>query len=121
MPISMNDLNSAFKGTFLKAADLTGPTVLTIKDTAMEQVGEDGLKPVVEFTSGQKLVLNKTNRSAISIACGSEDPAVWNGKAITLASKQVEFRGEYVPAVRVDPNAPDAAAAAAAPADDVPY
>ena len=115
MPISLNELNTAFKGAFLKAADVSSPTAYTIKDTAMEPVGDDGLKPVVEFTTGDKLVLNKTNRSAISIAAGSEDPGQWNGKAVTLVSKKVEFRGEYVDAIRVDPNA------TGKPAEDLPY
>lgn len=105
MPLSLTDLNAAFKGTFLKAADVANPTVFTIKDTSLEPIGEkQDMKPVIEFTSGDKLVLNKTNRSAVTIATGTEDPAGWNGKHITLVAKKVEFKGEYVDAVRVDPN-----------------
>ena len=106
MPLSLDEMNAAFKGSFLKAADIPAPTQFTIKDTSMEPIGEKNeIKPIMEFTTGDKLVLNKTNRSAISIVTGSEDPVTWNGKTITLVSKKVEFKGEHVDAIRVDPNA----------------
>ena len=106
MPLSLDEMNAAFKGSFLKAADIPAPTQFTIKDTSMEPIGEKmEVKPIVEFTTGDKLVLNKTNRGAISLVTKSEDPGEWNGKTITLISKKVEFKGEYVDAVRGDPNA----------------
>ena len=115
MPLSLEEMNTAFKGVFLKAADVPKPQEFVIKDTMMEPVGEEReIKPIVLFESGDKFVINKTNRNAISIVLGTEDPSEWNGKSIILATKKVEFKGDYVPAIRVQVNKPDKD-------EDVPY
>src|SRR3990167_5350243 len=95
------DINTAFPGNYLKAADLKGRNVpVTIERVEMEDVGGDH-KPVVYFQGAERgLVLNKTNASIISDMYGSETN-LWGGKRVVLYTARVEFQGRLVDAIRV--------------------
>ena len=95
------DINTAFPGNYLKAADLKGRQVpVTIERVEMEDVGGDH-KPVVYFQGAERgLVLNKTNASIISDMYGSETNQ-WGNKRIVLYPARVEFQGRLVDAIRV--------------------
>ena len=95
------DINTAFPGNFLKAADLQGRHVPVVMERVeMEDVGGDH-KPVVYFQGKERgLVLNKTNASIISDMYGAETNQ-WGGKRIVLYPARVEFQGRLVDAIRV--------------------
>ena len=108
-------IGSMFSGNYLKADDLPeGDTVKVIEAihtaTLKNNRGEEQIKPVLEFTDGEQLVLNKTNASAISRALGSDETDDWKGRKITLYTTDVEFRGDWVHAIRVKPRAPKGSA-----------
>jgi len=94
--------SETYKGTFLKAADLKGSArTLTIGSIELEEVGNDGRKPVVAFAeTDQKLVLNKVNASVLAAAFG-DDMASWEGKPIVLRPETTDFGGKRVPCLRV--------------------
>ena len=95
------DINSAFPGDFLKAADLQNKAVGVIIDRVeMKDVGGDH-KPVVFFQGKDRgLVLNKTNANTIADMYSSET-GNWTGAEITLYPAEVEFQGRMVMAIRV--------------------
>ena len=94
--------SDTYKGAFLKAADLKGSArTLTIGSIELEEVGNDGRKPVVAFAeTDQKLVLNKTNASVLATAYGNE-MGDWEGKLIVLRPDMTDFGGKRVPCLRV--------------------
>ena len=95
------DINAAFPGTFLKAADLKGKHVsIAIDRVQLEDVGGEH-KPVLYFVGKDRgLVLNKTNGSIISEMDGPETDD-WHGKTVKLYPARVEFQGKIVDAIRV--------------------
>ncbi len=95
------DIQSAFPGKSIKAADLGGnKKVITITGVAMENVGDD-TKPVLRFEgSDQGLVLNKTNADMLLDLFGNET-SDWAGKRIELYPTKVQFGNKMVPAIRV--------------------
>ena len=103
-------------GQYVKAADLQGRAITaTIENVLMEDMGDDGKKPVVHFQGASKgLVLNMTNANRLIEAMG-DDTDNWVGKQIELYPDRAEFRGKIVDAVRVRMPA-GAVAATAAPA-----
>lgn len=122
------DINTAFPGTFLKAADLQGRQIPVVMERVeMEDVGGDH-KPVVYFQGKERgLVLNKTNASIISDMYGSET-GQWTGKRIVLYPARVEFQGRLVDAIRVQhpgvvqaPLPPPPPPADARLNDDIPF
>jgi len=93
------NINGAFTGAYMKAADLQKPTTFVVKEIGYEEF-EDGEKLVVTFEGGKKLVCNKTNGFRIAEMHGEETDN-WIGNSITLHSERVEFRGEMRDGIRV--------------------
>lgn len=98
--------NDVFPSKYLKADDLNGDTLVTIKSVTKETMkgksGADETKPVMHFDEMQKgLVLNKTNWAAIAKLYGDESDD-WKGQTITLTVKEVDSFGDVVSAVRVE-------------------
>ena len=103
------NIDTAFPSNYLKAADFTVDTTLTIASVAIETIGEDA-KPVVYFTERETgLVLNKTNKETIKQIVGSSDTDHWIGKQITLFTTQVDFQGKQVEAIRIRLRGPQVA------------
>ena len=105
------NIDQAFPSDFLKAADLMGKNVtVTIKEVGMETIGQGAqqdTKPVISFVGKEKrLVCNKTNANAIKKLYGPDTDG-WVGKSIILTSREVEFQGESVLAIRVSLMAPE--------------
>lgn len=103
------NINDAFPSKWLKAADLEGPTVATIKLVTMDKLGDDGDdRALVYFEETTlALVLNKTNATQISLITQSPDTDAWKGKRIGLRREMVQFKGQQVEAIRVfDPTPP---------------
>ena len=98
------NINSAFKSNYLKAADFTEDTTYTIKNCAMETLGQGkdaDDKPVLYFNEVDKgLALNKTNSTTIAKQYGT-DTDTWVGKPVTLYPTEVEFKGEMVESIRI--------------------
>ena len=100
------NIDQAFPSNYLKAADLSGDTPLTISSVAVETIGEDS-KPVVYFTERETgLVLNKTNKETIKSLTGTSETDKWIGKQIVLFPTQVDFQGKQVEAIRIRLRAP---------------
>jgi hypothetical protein len=114
------NISEAFPSNFLKASDLQGrPVVVTIDSAEVEEIGQgrDKEKKLVIGFHGKekKLICNKTNASTIAKLYG-DDTDAWLGQKITLTSREVEFGGEMVLAIRVSLQKPGLAAPAAKPA-----
>lgn len=98
------NITAAFPSKFLRAADLEGDAVFTIKKVDVETVGqgkdaED--KPVVYFKETDKgLALNKTNANTISNLYTGETNE-WVGKQITLYATEVQYGSEMTLGIRV--------------------
>jgi hypothetical protein len=97
----MVNINAAFPGTYLKAADLQGRRVtVTISHMKMEKVGDD-TKPVIYFQGKERgLVLNKTNANSIQ-EVGGPDTDHWSGVQIELFEAMVDFQGKTVASIRL--------------------
>jgi hypothetical protein len=95
------DIRSAFPSRYLKAADLKGSDdKVVIGQVQMETISAEA-QPVVYFQGKEKgLVLNKTNMETIVNMFGDETDH-WIGKAITLFSTKVDFKGERKDAIRI--------------------
>jgi hypothetical protein len=119
-------LNDAFPTKYLKPDDLKGrPATLTISTVTQERIGTD-LRLVASFHETQKLLtINRTNAGRIAQLVGSDDTDHWAGKRITILVDQVEFKGQFVPAIRValptSTPAPSSAAASSKPATTDPF
>ena len=96
-------LNDMFPSNYLKTEDLQGKRVkVTIYETKRERIVDDE-KPVVYFREKKKgLVLNVTNGKMIKSIAGSDESDDWEGAQIVLYATEVDFRGERVPAIRID-------------------
>lgn len=98
----MVDATKFFGGEYLKAADISGPTKLTIREANETTLPDGKTKIVVEFDEIEKgLVLNKINTTRIAKWTGSIMTEDWPGKTITLVKDTVEYDGEDVPCIRV--------------------
>ena len=100
-------LTDMYPSALLKAQDVTdagGEMPLTIAKIEIAEFDSDGggkeSKPIVHFTNEKKMVLNKTNGSALGELYGGETDD-WIGKEVTLIVKDVEFSGKTVPAIRI--------------------
>lgn len=103
-------LSEAFPSNYLKAEDLNGRDVhVWIQSVEMQEIGqgrEKQNKPVLTFKGKQKqFVCNITNAKTIAKLYG-DDTDDWIGKPITLCSREVEFQGDMVLAIRVSLKAP---------------
>jgi hypothetical protein len=106
-----------FPSRYLKAEDLPGTVILTIKNVAWEtmhdQDGAEVEKPVVYFDENPKaLVLNKTNADTLSHLYGNESDN-WNGERVTLMTVKVSAFGKVVDGLRFDNKTPSPPAAPA--------
>lgn len=114
------NINEMYPSKWLKSSDIGDRTVVvTIAKVLMEDLGQGenkDRKPCVYFEGKEKaLALNKTNASTIAKLYGPSTDG-WIGKRISIYSKEVEFKGEMVLALRVSLNAPGAKAPAPAAA-----
>ena len=95
------------EGKYLKSAELTGDTVLTIteykKETLKSQDGTEQNKWVLYFMEIQQgFALNKTNGNIISLVLGSQEMDDWIGQRIILYEKDdIEMGGKQVSGIRV--------------------
>lgn len=116
-------MSQMFPSKYLSAADLQNQRhVVVIDQIRQEEIGDDGLKPVVYFQGRNKgLVLNKTNGMMIASLYG-DDTDNWSGRAVELYTAMVEFQGRSTPAVRLmgPPNAPPPPLNAPLPASPAP-
>lgn len=110
------NINDAFPGQFIKAADLKGQRVkVQIAKTSWEDIGGDN-KLVLHFTGKDRgLVLNKTNAQHIAELTGSQDTDDWPGHSIVLYPTKTEFQGKRVDCIRIEKAATPAKAPKAAP------
>lgn len=128
----MPSINDLYPSKWLVAADLSGPTAVTIERVTVETMkGQDGKadepKPIVFFSELSKgLVCNKTNARTIATFYG-DDTDDWCGEKITIYPTKVSWGSKMVDAIRVDTKLPKRAkkgqpepvAARPAPSDDV--
>ena len=97
----MPDINSFFPSTYLKAADVTQPRVLTMTDVVPDTFDDGTTKPCVGFQEvQQRLGLNVTNAGTISQLYGSATEG-WAGKQIEVYQDITHFQGRATPCVRV--------------------
>lgn len=113
------NINEMYPSKWLKSSDIGDRTVVvTIAKVLMEDLGQGenkDRKPCVYFEGKDKaLALNKTNASTIAKLYGPSTDG-WIGKRISIYSKEVEFKGEMVMALRVSLMAPGSAPNAKAP------
>ena len=96
------DIQAAFPGKYIKAADLAGkPKIVTIANVSMQKVGDDN-KPVMQFLDcDQNMVLNLTNSNTTADILGSSDTDKWSDKRIELYATKVQFGAKMVDAIRV--------------------
>ncbi len=98
------NINTAYPSTYMKAAELEGDTVYTIKEVKIEKLGQGDdadTKPIVYFEETDLgLALNKTNSNTIQGLYGPETDD-WTGKPITLFTTEVDFQGKQTLAIRV--------------------
>jgi hypothetical protein len=97
----MPDINSFFPSSFLRAADLPQPRVLTMTDVTSETFDDGTSKPCVGFQeTQQRLGLNKTNANSIQQLYGSATES-WSGKQIECYQDMTHFQGRSMQCVRV--------------------
>ena len=100
------DINAAFPGKYVAAADLQGNDVtVEIGDVKIEEM-EQGkeTKPVVYFVGMTRgMVLNKTNANTIVKVLGSSETENWRGKSIIIHPTSTDFQGETKACIRVRP------------------
>lgn len=113
------DAREFLGGSYLKAVDITQPTVVTIRDAAREVVGQgqqQETKVVVYFNEVQKgVVCNKTNLGALVQAFGA-DTDRWAGQRVELYRDTCLFQGRPTDCLRLrSAGGPPPPASAAAP------
>jgi hypothetical protein len=106
----MGNMNDYYPSPWLRAEDLDGAAVMTIRQVKDEefpgQRGEsDQIRPVVFFKEHDKgLILNKTNFVAMTKITGQSNTERWIGTRIQLRVQQVPAFGEVVDSIRVYPS-----------------
>ena|SRR5688572_13928518 len=98
-------VSDAFPSNFLKAEDLQGKSVVVvINEIEFDTIGKDskeGKKLILSFKGkDKKMVCNKTNAKTLEKLYG-DDTDDWIGQPIKLVSREVEFQGDVVWALRV--------------------
>jgi hypothetical protein len=87
----------------LRAADLGDKEWTLVIATIESKNFDDGTKLVIGFQNAKKkLIANKTNSGRIA-KLYSDETDNWVGKEIILRAEMVDFKGESVMAVRVQP------------------
>ena len=100
MGISMN---AVLPSKWLKAEDITQPTIVTMKTVTMEEVGQGDHKPVLWLEGYEKgVVLNKTNAGNISGLYGDNSDG-WVGRQMEMTTTYVDFQGQSKLAIRLYP------------------
>jgi len=96
------NIDQLFPSNYLRAEDVASPRVLTVRDIAVEELGDEKQKkPVLYFVEDARgLVLNKTNAQIVSHSLGKET-GNWLGKKIELRAEPVPFQGRIVDSIRV--------------------
>ena len=97
------NLSEIYQSKYLRAADLDGKEVtVEIEKVVMETFpGEERPKPVLIFKGRDKgLVLNVTNARVIAKHYGDETRD-WAGRTVVLISREVDFKGDTVEAIRI--------------------
>ena len=97
-------MSDMFPAKYLKKEDFDAPTVLTIKNCAVEEVGKNDAKPVMYFNERVKgLVLNKTKASLLSETFGDDSDA-WVGRKVRLSSDPSvrDLAGKIVGGIRLE-------------------
>ena len=94
-----------FPSKYLKAADLSKPTVVTIDSAPLEVLknpeGKEQSKVVLHFRGAKKaLPLNVTNWDAVAAICG-EDTDDWPGGKVELYADKTRMGGKTVDCIRV--------------------
>ena len=99
----MGSWKSKFPSKWLKAADLDGPRLVTIKEVQDEDVAGDGLeKPVAYFHGETKgLGLNVTNCRTLEKILGTDDVDRWIGKTVVIFKTETDYKGERVDCIRI--------------------
>lgn len=111
-------ISKIFKSRFLKADDLKRPLLVTIDAVDVEDFGDGGSKPVIEFSNCDQLfVVNRTNGLALAESLG-DDTAGWLGHRIELYAQRVPFKGQLVNSIKVRIPAPTEAPESN---EDVPF
>lgn len=104
----MVNINSIYgSGEYLKAADLQSQKhIVRIESARLIKFDTGEQKLCLSFIDRKKgLLLNKTNSTNVASMYGPESDS-WIGKHITLYSTFVDFQGQSVPAVRIEPLVP---------------
>jgi hypothetical protein len=102
----MVNVNNVYaSGNWLAAADLQGhAATVVIQSVALEQFNNDGRpenKIALQFQGKEKRMLcNKTNAKRLAYMFGDETDH-WIGKQVTIIVEMVDFKGDYVPALRI--------------------
>ena len=113
-PETLDDL---FPSKYLRAADIEGEQVFTIKNIAMETLKnkdtqKDEQKAILYFNEAEKgIVLNKTNKNTLEQLYGNII-ADLIGKRVILHTPDVEGFGKVAPAIRIKAQRPPADKAA---------
>jgi len=122
----INEVYSS-SGGFLKADDITKPTVATIESVEMTTTDyNDGKGPksqlVVSFVGKEKkLGLNFTNANKIAELTGSDDSDDWIGVTLKLHVEKVKVGAEMKPSIRIWPELPEQVTPTAPkPSDNTP-
>ena len=101
-------VSDMFGGKYLKAADITTPTIYYIQAIQPEPIGQESeSKPVLRFHNESRgFVLNKVNAIELSGWLGDETSS-WINQPIELFATTTLFSGRMVPCLRVrKPNLP---------------
>ena len=102
----------------IRAADLDGKEYAVVIASVEQKSFDDGAKLVIGFQNAKKkLIANRTNAKRIAALYGDETDQ-WIGREINLRAELVDFKGESVMAVRVQP--PKIRPAPAAPVQPKP-
>lgn len=117
-------LSDAFPSNFLKAEDLNNKSVVVvISEVEFDKIGKDSTeskKLILSFKGKEKkMVINKTNAKTLEKLYG-DDTDLWIGKPIKIVTREVEFQGDVVWALRVSLEKPAGPSPAAAPESPEP-
>lgn len=117
-------LSDAFPSNFLKAEDLNNKSVVVvISEVEFDKIGKDSTeskKLILSFKGKEKkMVINKTNAKTLEKLYG-DDTDLWIGKPIKIVTREVEFQGDVVWALRVSLEKPAVPSPAAAPESPEP-
>jgi hypothetical protein len=110
-PITLDEL---FPSNYLRAADIQGEQIFTIKAVEVEMLKnkdtkKDEPKPILYFEEAEKgIVLNKTNKNTLEQLFSTTIIADLIGKRVILHTPDVEGFGKVAPAIRIKAQKPPA-------------